>query len=99
MVSIEKIHLLLVFIVRAGTLFGGFISGCNMNPTNTRICFIVSHHFCKMCEMWRSPYKLDNFRGIRKTFESFEQVRQNLVAVWSTPEKSAKISYIIGNLD
>ena len=54
----------------------------------------------------RSPYKIDHFRGILKTFDTFfkvstssEQVRQNLVAVWSTPEKSAKMSYIIGYLN
>ena len=52
-----------------------------------------------MCEGRRSPYKIDNSRSIRKTFESFEQVRQKLVAVWSTPEKSAKMSYIIGYLN
>ena len=54
----------------------------------------------------RSPYKIDHSRGIPKTFDTFfkfsnwfEQVRQKLVAVWSTPEKSAKMSYFIGYLD
>ena len=57
MVSIEKIHLLLVFIVRAGTLFGGFISGCNMDPTNTRICFIVSQELVKCVRVGAFPIK------------------------------------------
>ena len=35
----------------------------------------------------------------RQIFESFEHVRQKLVAIWSTSEKSAKLSYIVCNLD
>ena len=54
----------------------------------------------------RSPYKIDHFRGIPKAFDAFfkvstssEHVRQKLVAVWSAPEKSAALSYLIGYLN
>ena len=33
-----------IFIVGSGTILGGSISGCNMSPTNTRICFISVCH-------------------------------------------------------
>ena len=64
------------------------------------------HPHNKFWTIRRSPYKIDHFRGIPKTFDAFfkvstssEQVRQNLVAVWSTSEKFAKLSYIIGYSD
>ncbi len=39
MVSIEKIisHW---YLFGSGTIFEGFISGCNMKPTGTRICLM-----------------------------------------------------------
>ena len=30
-----------IYYLGSGTILGSFISGCNMNPTSTRICFIV----------------------------------------------------------
>ena len=52
-----------------------------------------------MCEGRRFPYKIDNFRRFPKSFQRFEQFHQKLVAIWSTSEKFAKLSYIIGYLD
>ena len=59
-----------------------------------------------LCTIRRSPYKIYHFRGVPETFDaifkfsiSSEQVRQILVAVWSTPEKFAEVSYIIGYLN
>ena len=111
MVKFEKdSSLSCIYYLGSGTILGSFVSGCNMKATSTRICFIdvrqmdkiwikFGHNLDKISPGRRSPYKIDNFRGIRKVFQSFEQVRQKLVAIWSTPEKSAKLSYIIGNLD
>ena len=42
------------------------------------------------------PNQEENFLQV---FESVQQVRQKLVAIWSIPDKSAKLSYIIGNLE
>ena len=107
MVKFEKdSSLSCIYYLGSGTILGSFISGCNMKATSTRICFIVVRVSDKIWPGRRSPYKIDHFRGIPKAFDAFfkvstssEHVRQNLVAVWSTPEKSAKMSYIIGYLD
>ena len=66
----------------------------------------LGHPYVKFWTIRRSPYKIDHFRGIPKAFDAFfkvstssEHVRQNLVAVWSAPEKSATLSYFIGYLN
>ena len=42
MVKFEKdSSLSCIYYLGSGTILGSSISGCNMNPTNTRICFIV----------------------------------------------------------
>ena len=105
MVSIEKI-ISYWYLFGSGTILGGFISGCNMRSPSTRICFIGQQKVDPRRPMlphraWcrRSPYKIDNFRRFLKSFHTFVQFRQKLVAIWCTSEKSAKLSYLIGYSD
>ena len=42
MVKFEKdSSLSRIYYLGSGTILGGFISGCNMKATSTRICFIA----------------------------------------------------------
>ena len=49
MVSIEKI-ISYRYLLGAGTILGGSISGCNMKATSTRICFIGVHVWDKFSQ-------------------------------------------------
>ena len=58
---------------------------------------------CQMEPMWALPLLNRQFsrhpRNLWHVLESFQHVRQKQVAIWSNPQQSAKLSYIIGNLD
>ena len=99
-----------IYCLGLGTILGSFKSGCNMNSTNTRICFIDVAPFGQLLDnFWTkfapvgAPTVNRRFpeppEKVSKSFHCSEQVRLNMVAIWSTSEKSAKLSYIIGNLD
>ena len=95
----EDSSLSCIYYLGSGTILGSFISGCNMKATNTRICFNVSTRSGQICPGRRSNCKSTiswaSWQGCHKIWN----FRPNLVAIWSTSEKFAKLSYIIGYLD
>ena len=95
----EDSSLFCIYCLGSGTILTSFKFRCNMKATNTRICFIcVQQKWSNLCgrrsnckstisgASWQGCHKIWNFRS-------------NLVVIWSTSEKSAELSYIIGNLD
>ena len=84
-----------IFIGGRGRFSRSFISGCNMDPPNPRICFIgqqkVDPRRTFLSPVRRSPYKIDNFRGIHKLLTRFSKFRTGSSKIGCNMEHSRKV--------